>query len=130
MPVPYDVKFLYFIECGFYLHSIYATVYMDAVRKDFVVMLIHHVLTITLISISYATRLHRHNSLTVYYIYSVFISSRYHKIGVLVIFVHDVTDILLEFTKCNVYLKNRGGKFYPFHEHLSNIGFATFAFAW
>ena len=48
----------------------------------------------------------------------------------LVIFVHDVTDILLEFTKCNVYLKNRNGKFYAFHEQISNIGFATFTLAW
>lgn len=55
---------------------------------------------------------------------------RYHKIGMLVIFVHDVTDILLEFTKCNVYMKNRNGKFYRIHDMISNIGFATFTFAW
>jgi ceramide synthetase len=83
---------------------------MDERRKDFFVMLVHHVLTMTLIIVSYATR--------------------YHKIGILVVFVHDVTDILLEFTKCNVYLKNRNKKYYPFHEYVANIGFATFAVAW
>ena len=46
------------------------------------------------------------------------------------IFVHDVTDIVLEFTKCNVYLKNRGGKYYPLHDHISNIGFVLFTIAW
>ena len=110
MPVPDDVTLIYFVECGFYLHSIYATLYMDTFRKDFWVMIIHHVLTMTLILFSYATR--------------------YHKIGLNVLFVHDITDILLEFTKLNVYLKKRNGKFFPMHEHVSNIGFALFTFAW
>ena len=60
MPVQEDIKLLYFIECGFYLHSIYATLYMDTVRKDFMVMIIHHVLTMTLITFSYATRYIEH----------------------------------------------------------------------
>lgn len=55
---------------------------------------------------------------------------RYHKIGLLVLFVHDVTDVCLEFTKVNVYFKNRGGKYYLVHEILSNIGFVAFAGAW
>ena len=109
MQVPSDIKWLYFVECGFYLHSIYATLYMDEKRKDFLVMLIHHVLTMTLIIVSYATR--------------------YHKIGILVVFVHDVTDILLEFTKCNMYLKNRNKKYYSFHEYVANFGFVSFAVA-
>ena len=50
-----------------------------------------------------------------------------YKFGLLIFFVHDVTDILLEFTKCNVYLKKRNGKVYAFHEYLSNIGFIAFA---
>ena len=56
MKIPSDIAFLYYVECGFYLHSIYATLYMDEKRKDFVVMLIHHVLTLTLIIVSYTTR--------------------------------------------------------------------------
>ena len=48
----------------------------------------------------------------------------------MVLFVHDATDILLEFTKCNVYLKNRGGKFYAYNDHIANLGFVTFAGAW
>lgn len=110
MAIPFDITLIYFIECGFYVHSIYATIWMDEKRKDFAVMLIHHVLTLTLIVVSYATK--------------------YHKIGLMVLFVHDATDILLEFTKCNVYLKNRNGKFYAYHEHISNICFAAFTLAW
>jgi hypothetical protein len=54
--VPLDIKIMYFVQCGFYLHSIYGTLYMDYKRKDFYVMLLHHVLTMTLIFVSYATR--------------------------------------------------------------------------
>jgi hypothetical protein len=56
MYVPFDIKLMYFVQCGFYLHSIYGTLYMDYKRKDFYAMLIHHVLTMTLIFVSYATR--------------------------------------------------------------------------
>jgi len=56
MPIPDDITLIYFVECGFYLHSIYGTIYMDEKRKDFFVMLLHHVLTMTLIIVSYATR--------------------------------------------------------------------------
>jgi ceramide synthetase len=108
--IPYDIKLLYFSECGFYMHSIYATLYMDTVKKDFAVMLIHHVLTIVLMLMSY--------------------SFGFFKIGVCVIFVHDATDILLEYTKCHAYLKNRNGRYYAINELLSNIGFVVFAISW
>lgn len=110
MPVPDEIKWIYFVECGFYVHSVYGTLYMDEKRKDFLVMLVHHFLTLILIVFSYGTR--------------------YHKIGIMVLFVHDAADILLEFTKCNVYLKNRGGKYYAMHDHIANIGFVAFTVAW
>lgn len=56
MAVPFDIQFMYFIQCGFYLHSIYGTLYMDNKRKDFYAMLIHHFITMTLLFVSYATR--------------------------------------------------------------------------
>lgn len=56
MPIPFDITMMYFVQCGFYLHSIYGTLYMDYKRKDFYAMLIHHVLTMALIFVSYATR--------------------------------------------------------------------------
>ena len=43
---------------------------------------------------------------------------------------HDATDIILEFTKCNVYLKNRAGKYYAYHDHIATIGFVSFTAAW
>ena len=56
MEVPSDIRWLYLTECGFYFHSIYATLFMDTKRKDFVVMLVHHVLTLMLLSFSYVIR--------------------------------------------------------------------------
>lgn len=48
----------------------------------------------------------------------------------MVLFVHDVTDIFLEFSKCNVYLKHRNGQVYNYHEHIANVSVVTFAVCW
>ena len=59
MMIPFDIQLMYLIQCGFYLHSIYATIYMDYKRKDYYAMLIHHALTLALMLVSYGTRLNR-----------------------------------------------------------------------
>ncbi|NXB98850.1 CERS1 synthase, partial [Orthonyx spaldingii] len=56
MEVPTDIAIAYLLQCSFYGHSLYATAYMDTWRKDSVVMLLHHVVTLTLIASSYAFR--------------------------------------------------------------------------
>ena len=48
---------LYMTQIGFYLHCIYATLYMETIRRDFSVMMTHHVLTIGLLLFSYVIRL-------------------------------------------------------------------------
>ncbi|XP_014668347.1 PREDICTED: ceramide synthase 1-like [Priapulus caudatus] len=55
---------------------------------------------------------------------------QYHKIGTVVLLLHDVTDIQLEFTKVNIYLKHRGKNTYSIHQQMSNLGFFLFASAW
>ncbi|GIY74932.1 ceramide synthase 1 [Caerostris extrusa] len=109
-PPPTDLYLMYMAQCGFYVHSLYATLFLDTWRKDSLVMMIHHVLTVTLISISY--------------------SLRYHNIGSLVLFTHDLCDVFLEFTKLNVYFKIQRGKLIRSHEMLSNVTFVCFAVAW
>ncbi|XP_032902868.1 ceramide synthase 1 isoform X1 [Amblyraja radiata] len=108
--VPKDMAIAYLVQCSFYGHAIYATIYMDAWRKDSVVMLVHHVITLALIAFSYAFR--------------------YHNVGILVLFLHDVNDILLEFTKLNVYFKNRAGVYHRLNDVVSNIGCCSFAVSW
>ncbi|XP_039178053.1 ceramide synthase 1 isoform X1 [Crotalus tigris] len=110
MEVPLDIALTYLIQGSFYAHSIYATLYMDAWRKDSVVMLIHHVVTLTLIVFSYIFR--------------------YHNIGILVLFLHDFSDIQLEFTKLNVYFKYRGGVYHRLNDTISNAGCVSFSLSW
>ncbi|XP_048832538.1 ceramide synthase 1-like isoform X2 [Brienomyrus brachyistius] len=110
MLVPTDIAIAYLIQGSFYAHSIYATFYMDAWRKDSIVMIVHHIITLALISFSYAFR--------------------YHNIGLLVLFLHDINDIQLEFTKLNVYLKTRGGTFHTLNDVLSSVGFISFGATW
>ncbi|XP_029987979.1 ceramide synthase 1 [Sphaeramia orbicularis] len=110
MTVPADIAIAYLIQGSFYGHSIYATVYMDAWRKDSAVMVVHHIITLALISFSYAFR--------------------YHNVGILVLFLHDINDIQLEFTKLNIYLKSRGGGYYLLNDILSNMGSVSFSITW
>ncbi|KAM4548101.1 ceramide synthase 1 [Odontesthes bonariensis] len=110
MTVPTDISLAYLIQGSFYGHSIYATVNMDAWRKDSAVMVVHHIITLALISFSYAFR--------------------YHNVGILVLFLHDINDIQLEFTKLNVYLKSRGGGYHLFNDVLSNMGSVSFSISW
>lgn len=110
MPVPGDIYWLYAVEGGFYFHSIYATLFMDMWRRDSVAMIIHHALTLTLIGFSY--------------------SIRYHRIGVIVLFLHDISDIFLEFSKICVCMKTRGGKHHRVPAILVNVGFLTFTVSW
>ncbi|XP_009993370.1 PREDICTED: ceramide synthase 1 [Chaetura pelagica] len=105
MEVPTDIAIAYLLQGSFYGHSIYATAYMDTWRRDSVVMLLHHVVTLTLISFSYAFR--------------------YHNVGILVLFLHDGSDVQLEFTKLNVYFKHRGGVYHRLNDVISNIGCLT-----
>lgn len=56
MPVPPLIWRLYIIQLGFYVHAIYGVVVLDYRRKDSLVMLLHHVLTIFLIFFSLAVR--------------------------------------------------------------------------
>ncbi|NWV03692.1 CERS1 synthase, partial [Ptilonorhynchus violaceus] len=56
MEVPTDIAVAYLLQCSFYGHALYATAYMDTWRKDSLVMLLHHVVTLTLLASSYAFR--------------------------------------------------------------------------
>ena len=55
-PIESDIYWLYIVQLGMYLHFILATVFVNARKKDHNVLLVHHVLTIALLSWSYAIR--------------------------------------------------------------------------
>ncbi|XP_071942549.1 ceramide synthase 1-like [Antedon mediterranea] len=108
--VPFGIRLVYTLQASFYMHSVFATLYMDTWRKDSYMMLIHHFLTLSLIGFSYL--------------------SRYHNVGLLVFFLHDITDVFLENSKLLIYFKIRRGKKYPINDQLANIGFAGFSVSW
>ncbi|CAF1297334.1 unnamed protein product [Adineta steineri] len=107
MLVPFNIKIIYFIQCGFYFHSIYATLYLDSRRHDFYIMILHHVVTATLIFVSYAIR--------------------YHRIGLLVLCCHDIADIWLELSKTVRYLNTRQNNRW---EQASYISFSMLIVCW
>ncbi|XP_075063540.1 ceramide synthase 1 isoform X1 [Mixophyes fleayi] len=108
--VPRNIALVYLIQGSFYAHSTYATLYMDVWRKDSFVMILHHVVTFSLITFSYAFR--------------------YHNIGILVLFLHDINDILLEFTKLNIYFKTRGGVYHKVNSIITDFGSVLFSMSW
>lgn len=55
---------------------------------------------------------------------------RYHNVGLLVFFLHDVSDVQLEFTKLNIYFKARGGAYHRLHGLVANLGCLSFCFCW
>ena len=47
---------LYMIQMGFYLHCAYASVYLETIRRDFIILMMHHVLTLGLLLFSFMVR--------------------------------------------------------------------------
>uniref|UniRef100_A0A5K3FL78 TLC domain-containing protein n=1 Tax=Mesocestoides corti TaxID=53468 RepID=A0A5K3FL78_MESCO len=83
---------------------------MDKKRKDSTMMLMHHLVTIMLVYVSYIAR---------YY---------YH--GCIVFFLHDISDAILETGKVCVYINNRGGKKRKWGEYCTNVAFFLFTVTW
>ncbi|KRX45003.1 Transmembrane 9 superfamily member 3 [Trichinella murrelli] len=77
--IPYEVDVVYLTQTAFYVHATYGTIFMEQWRKDSKVMVFHHLLAITLLSFSWA--------------------ARYDQVGILVLFLHDVSDVFLECAK-------------------------------
>lgn len=55
---------------------------------------------------------------------------RYHRIGLIVLFLHDLNDVFLEFSKLCVAFKTRNGKYCRISDILSAVGFVFFVSSW
>lgn len=98
--VPTDIWWYYLIELGFYL-SLVLSLFRDVRRKDFREMMIHHIATISLMTLSWSNNMIR--------------------IGTLVLCVHDTVDYWLEAAKLANYCK---------YSRLCNSLFVVFAVLW
>jgi ceramide synthetase len=106
-PVETSVYWLFTFEVGFYLHYSYGMLFLEARRKDFAVLMAHHILTVALIVGCYTVR--------------------FHIVGVLLIFIHDIGDVFLEGSKSILYFKEQDGRLVKWVETCANIGFLMFA---
>ncbi|KAJ8763576.1 hypothetical protein K2173_002459 [Erythroxylum novogranatense] len=95
------LKFFYMCQCGFYTYSIAALLKWETRRKDFSVMMSHHVITVILISYSYI--------------------ARFFRIGSIVLALHDASDVFLEAAKVLQYSGNELG---------ASMCFGLFAISW
>ncbi|CAH8440814.1 unnamed protein product [Dicrocoelium dendriticum] len=110
IPTPPDYYRAYILQLGFYLHSLWSVLFIDVWRKDSAVLLVHHFMTLFLLQFSLVLRLHR--------------------IGALVLFLHDLNDVFLEVAKVNVYVRARHGKPHAYNIWISNLFFALFTVSW
>lgn len=109
-PIENGIYALYMIELSFYIHSLYTTMLVDIRRKDTLTLMFHHIICILLLTISYCNKT--------------------HKSGLLCLFLHDGSDVLLEGTKLIRSFKIQNGKTYSHVETFVNIGFGLFLLTW
>ncbi|XP_073127521.1 ceramide synthase LOH2-like [Henckelia pumila] len=96
-----SLKLIYMCQCGFYIYSIAALLTWETRRKDFFVMMSHHVVTVILIAYSYITR--------------------FFRIGAVILALHDASDVFLEAAKVFKYSETDLG---------ASICFGFFALSW
>ncbi|KAL7156810.1 hypothetical protein ABFS83_02G034200 [Erythranthe nasuta] len=95
------LKLIYMCQCGFYIYIIFALVAWETRRKDFSVMMSHHVVTVILISYSYI--------------------ARFFQIGAVILALHDASDVFLEAAKIFKYSGKEVG---------ASVCFGLFALSW
>jgi len=88
-----DLQVFYMAQLAVWMYTCIVHRFVDERRKDYFVMYLHHIVTIALVGLSWAVG--------------------YMRIGILVLFVHDVSDIFVDLLKMVNYLKleNRRGLF-------------------
>ncbi|KAK8557535.1 hypothetical protein V6N12_009766 [Hibiscus sabdariffa] len=96
-----SLSLLYMCQCGFYIYSIVALLTWETRRKDFAVMMSHHVITATLIGCSYVTS--------------------FFRIGSVVLALHDASDVFLEAAKIFKYSRR---------ERCASVCFGLFSISW
>lgn len=95
------LKLFYMCQCGFYTYSIAALLTWETRRKDFSVMMSHHVVTVILISYSYVTS--------------------FFRIGSIILALHDASDVFMEAAKVFKYSEKELG---------ASVCFGLFAISW
>jgi hypothetical protein len=98
---PPRMRFAYACDMAYYTYAIPYCILVETKRKDFWMTFMHHIITVILIGYSYALG--------------------FTKVGVVIMFLHDVCDPLLELAKLTKYAK---------FESLTNSFFVLFMLTW
>ncbi|CAK4080734.1 unnamed protein product [Aphanomyces euteiches] len=78
-------KLLYMIQLAIWIYTAFSCKFLEEIRKDYLIMMTHHAFTIALVSWSYAMG--------------------FLPVGVLVLIIHDASDIPLDLVKMANYMK-------------------------
>jgi sphingoid base N-palmitoyltransferase len=95
------MRLAYALDMAYYLYAIPYCIMFETKRKDFWATMMHHVVTVILIGYSYGLG--------------------FTKVGVVVMFLHDVCDFPLEFAKMMKYAG---------YEGVATVAFAIFVLVW
>ncbi|KAJ6822305.1 ASC1-like protein 3 [Iris pallida] len=96
-----SLKLFYMCQCGFYMYSIAALLTWETRRKDFSIMMSHHIITSVLIGYSFFTK--------------------FFRIGTVTLALHDACDVFLEAAKVFKYSEK---------EMAASTCFGLFAVSW
>ena len=86
------VKIFYLIQLAIWIYTAFSCTYLEEIRKDYVVMMTHHIVTIALVAGSY--------------------TGGYLPIGTTILFLHDLSDVPLDMLKMVNYAKLEGKQGY------------------
>jgi hypothetical protein len=103
-----EISFFYSLQIGWYLHGLYTHFFLDTKKSDFVLMVVHHTVTLSLLYGAFAVG--------------------YFRIGMLVMFSMDVCDTFLYTAKILKIIKSGGKIDYPTAVYY--IGFGMIPISW
>ncbi|XGW22934.1 hypothetical protein V3C99_005288 [Haemonchus contortus] len=110
-PIHPAIRVIYATQASFYIHSIYATLYLDPWRKDSWLMFIHHFIALSMLLLSYV--------------------DNFTLCGALLLFLQDSSDAMLEIAKIGMYLRRRrNGTYYKSIDIAGSTIFVLFAANW
>lgn len=102
---------MYIFEVAHYVHSLYAVLYINVWNNaDSIAMFVHHIFAILLLSISYLTKT--------------------YQMGNLVLYLHDICDVIMEGTKCLLKLELTSKWAIRAREVIKVICFGLLLFFW
>jgi len=109
-PIADAVWWYYIVSTGFYWSLLVSQFLFDIRRSDFVEMMLHHIVTIFLLSMSFGTN--------------------FVRAGSLILFIHDTADIYLELGKMFRYADRESGEGRTYWSTLLTVDFALLLVVW